>query len=516
VAPLWPAGTVTLAGTESNVLLLAIDTTESAKAAASKVTEHLPALWLAIAEGEHEIDFGPFVLAPRTLRVKVWELPFRLAVNRAVWSEVTAATVAVNVALLNPEPILTLPGTVTLVLLLASVTLVTLEAAAVSAAVQVEVPGAFTVAGEQVKLLSWEVAVKLMVACWLWPLRVAVTMALWLVVTVPEVAVKVAVFRPDATVTLAGTVSKPLLLASETAVALVAALFNVTVQVLDALLPKVEGAHATDVSVAGATRLKVLVLVTLPALAVTIPVWLPLTSAPVAVKVLLVCPDATVTLEGTVRLVLLLESDTTNPLPEAAPLKVTEQEVLPGVLMLELVQLRLLKAVVTGREIVPEAPLEVIDVPPAVVATTLVSWIEIGLLEGFAAIWNVADATVPSAITVLLMPAARQLFPEQDSDFPALVVDAPATTVTPVMSEEKLKVHWSPAVWAPPLDASVMGTVTVPPAVPDPDPTDNTMLCPKAAVCNPSRIAVVRKILRVTFVYRTAAGKRAVGLSPRE
>ena len=104
-------------------------------------------------------------------------------------------------------------------------------------------------------------------------------------------------------------------------------------------------------------------------------------------KVLPVCPDATVTLEGTVRLALLLESDTTNPLPEAAPVKATEQEVLPGVLMVELVQLRLLKAVVVpGREIVPVPPLEVIEVPPAVVATTLVSWIEIGLLEGFAAI----------------------------------------------------------------------------------------------------------------------------------
>jgi hypothetical protein len=49
---------------------------------------------------------------------------------------------------------LTLPGTVTLALLLASVTLVALEAAAVKVAVQVEVPGAFTVAGEQLKLLN--------------------------------------------------------------------------------------------------------------------------------------------------------------------------------------------------------------------------------------------------------------------------------------------------------------------------------------------------------------------------
>jgi hypothetical protein len=68
--------------------------------------------------------------------------------------EVIAATVAVNVALLSPLPILTLPGTVMLALLLASVTLVALEAAAVKAAVQVEVPGAFTLAGEQLKLLN--------------------------------------------------------------------------------------------------------------------------------------------------------------------------------------------------------------------------------------------------------------------------------------------------------------------------------------------------------------------------
>ena len=61
-----------------------------------------------------------------------------------------------------------------------------------------------------------------------------------------------------------------MLLASDTVAALVAAAFNVTVQVLDALLPRVEGVHATDVSCAGATRLKVLVLFTPPTLAVTI------------------------------------------------------------------------------------------------------------------------------------------------------------------------------------------------------------------------------------------------------
>jgi hypothetical protein len=63
------------------------------------------------------------------------------------------ATVAVKVALVRPVAILTLPGTVMLALVLDSVTLEVPEEAPVSATVQVEVPGAVTVAGEQVKLL---------------------------------------------------------------------------------------------------------------------------------------------------------------------------------------------------------------------------------------------------------------------------------------------------------------------------------------------------------------------------
>ena len=49
---------------------------------------------------------------------------------------------------------LTLPGTVMLVLLLDTATLRGLEAAAVRVTVQSEVPGALTVAGEQVRPLS--------------------------------------------------------------------------------------------------------------------------------------------------------------------------------------------------------------------------------------------------------------------------------------------------------------------------------------------------------------------------
>lgn len=58
------------------------------------------------------------------------------------------------------------------------------------------------------------------------------------------------------------------------------------------------------------------------------------------------------------------------------------------------------------------------------------------VVEGLAAIWNVAVATVPSAIAVELKPKIRQLFPEHVTLLPEFVADGPATTVTPVISEE--------------------------------------------------------------------------------
>ena len=66
------------------------------------------------------------------------------------------------------------------------------------------------------------------------------------------VAAKVALLWVAPTVTLAGTVNDPLLLPKVTMLPLAAALFSVTVQVLDALLPKLEGEQDTDESCAGA------------------------------------------------------------------------------------------------------------------------------------------------------------------------------------------------------------------------------------------------------------------------
>jgi hypothetical protein len=79
--------------------------------------------------------------------------------------EVMLATVAVKVALVRPAPTATLAGTVILALLLDRVTVEPpAGAAAVRLTIQLEVPGAFTVAGEQLRLLGWTVTVNAIVA----------------------------------------------------------------------------------------------------------------------------------------------------------------------------------------------------------------------------------------------------------------------------------------------------------------------------------------------------------------
>jgi hypothetical protein len=80
----------------------------------------------------------------------------------AFWLEFTAPAVAPKVVLLCPAGMLALPGTVTLALLLERATVAPPEGvAAVRVTVQVAVPGAFTVAGEQLRLLSSAPAARL-------------------------------------------------------------------------------------------------------------------------------------------------------------------------------------------------------------------------------------------------------------------------------------------------------------------------------------------------------------------
>jgi hypothetical protein len=143
---------VTLAGAESNPLLLTSDTIAALVVTVLSFTVQLVDRLLANAAGVQDSDVSCDATA--AVIAKVFEMLLRVAVSMAAWLEVTAATVAVNVALLCPAPTVMLAGTVTLVLLVASATLTALAGAALIVTVQAEIPGPFTLAVEQFKLLS--------------------------------------------------------------------------------------------------------------------------------------------------------------------------------------------------------------------------------------------------------------------------------------------------------------------------------------------------------------------------
>jgi len=148
------------------------------------------------------------------------------------------------------------------------------------------------------------------------PFSVAVTVTAWLPVTVPAVAVKLAVVAPAATVTEPGTGKEALLSEIATAEPPVGAAGDtVTVQLVLPPETTVEGEHCSLVTV-----MTVGVTVTVPVVevlfsdAVTVTVWLPVTVPAVAVKVPVVAPAATVAEAGTLNAeVLLSERPTTAP-----------------------------------------------------------------------------------------------------------------------------------------------------------------------------------------------------------
>ena len=184
---------------------------------------------------------------------------------------VIAATVAVKVPVVDPDATVTLAGTVVFALLLESATASPPPGAApLNVTVQLEVPGAFTLDGEQDRFEGVRLAVKLTVVVAVCELNVAVIVAVALLLTVPAVAVKVPLLALVATVMLAGTVSTPVLLDKPTVIVLNAALFSVTVQVALCPVPNVLGEQLTLDNCAGETMLKVAVREVLLAVAVRV------------------------------------------------------------------------------------------------------------------------------------------------------------------------------------------------------------------------------------------------------
>jgi hypothetical protein len=173
--------------------------------------------------------------------------------------------------------------------------------------------------------------------------------AFWPLLIVPVVAENVALVWPAWIDTLAGTVTRALLLMSDTDVMAAAFWFSVTVQVLDALLPSVDGVHDKDVSCAGALIVRTKVCEALLRVAVTVAFWFEFTAPTVAMRVVLVCPAGMLALPGTVTLALLLERVMVAPPEGAAAVRVTVQVAVPGALTVAGEQLKLLSWVPAAR-----------------------------------------------------------------------------------------------------------------------------------------------------------------------
>ena len=140
-------------------------------------------------------------------------------------------------------------------------------------------------------------------------------------------AVNVALVEPADTVTLAGSLNKPLSSVSATdRPPAGAARLSVTVQVELPGAVKLAGAHVRPLNCGSGDTVTVAVRVTPSALAVIVTVWVVATEPAVAVNVALVDPDPTVTDAGTGSAALLLLRFTVNALV-AALVKVTVQVV---------------------------------------------------------------------------------------------------------------------------------------------------------------------------------------------
>jgi hypothetical protein len=105
---------------------------------------------------------------------------------------------------------------------------------------------------------------------------------------------------------------------------------------------------------------------------------------------------------------------------------------------------------------------------------------------------------VPLGIGVVFSPNTKQLVPPQLSDLPDDVAEAPASTEASVMPAGRPKLHCTAVGCAPPADEIEIGTDTVEPASPDPDPMLMDTDCAiKAAGPKSTSTSRTRKFLRI-------------------
>ena len=188
---------------------------------------------------------------------------------------------------------------------------------------------------------------------------------------VPAVAEKRALLKPKPTLTLAGTERALLSLLRVTVRFGGATLLRVIVQLDDVPEVRLVGRHDSPLTCGGAMTLRLNSFDRPPALAVRLTVWSVEGEDTVAVKFALLCPAETVTLEGTLTLVLLLESPTATA-AGAVPVSVTVQDELPGAFTLDGEQASELNATESDwfTAMTPPVPDALIELAAEVTATT--------------------------------------------------------------------------------------------------------------------------------------------------
>jgi hypothetical protein len=212
-----PAGTVTEAGTVNAALLAETDTVVPPVGAWTErvrvQVEDAPASSVVALHANAETSTDPI-----RLKVAVWEALFNVAVMVTDWVVVRVPAVPAKVAEVAPAATVTEAGMVSKALLSERATLLPpVGAAWFRVTVQVVDAPEFTLVGLHDKAVTSMGATRVTLAVLEAPFRVAVTVAVWVVVMVPRLAVKVVEVVVAGTVTEAGTLSAVLLLDSASA-----------------------------------------------------------------------------------------------------------------------------------------------------------------------------------------------------------------------------------------------------------------------------------------------------------
>jgi hypothetical protein len=269
------------------------------------------------------------------VRIAFWVPPFRLALIKATSSAGTPVIVAENCAVLCPARTVTDAGVVMLALLSEIATVAFVAAVAVRVTVQVVLPAALKLLGEQASELRLLGAGAANPTCVerVTPLRLAVMVAVCADAMFPAVTENDALLAPFATFTLPGAGSVPLSELRLIVATPTDALFNEAVQ--DELWPlfKLPGVQVNDASDAGAVRVSVAFCVPPFRLALIKATSSAGTPVIEAENWALLCPDRTVTELGVVMLALLSETPTVA-FAAAGAVSDTVQVVLPAALKL--------------------------------------------------------------------------------------------------------------------------------------------------------------------------------------